>query len=226
MGATLSLKLGISFVCFPCINVQLTHICIKAFSYQWASGDGAVRSIRSFVLVMALEKDTCIDCIYLRYSYTVEIFDEGVDEEKEVSVAWRTSISIMVGSNTVVVVHLRSKIVQYSDCILKRNCWNSFRSCAYIKNVFKIFAVFRESWRLFDGLGVQRFQFADTVKESITNSFTSVHFFTNFQFLYVGLGLGSFRLSDTGKVLGGFASQEFMELNITVNRLLVGVKPL
>ena len=122
MGATLSLKLGISFVCFPCINVQLTHICIKAFSYQWTSGDGAVRYIGSFVLVMALEKDTCIDCIYLRYSYTVEIFNEGVDEEKEVSVAWRTSISIMVGSNTVVVVHLRSikgiaGILSYIGCL-------------------------------------------------------------------------------------------------------------
>ena len=56
MGATLSLKLGISSVCIPGINVQLMHIiCIQAFSYQCASGDDVVRDIRSVVLVVALD---------------------------------------------------------------------------------------------------------------------------------------------------------------------------
>ena len=105
MGASFSLELGLRLALIPSFNVSVSYEQIQSFSDHWARRNCTIRSVRSFVFSMTFKEDACIDGVDFNDRDIVDITNKSIEKKMEMSPSDRTSISVVVGGNTVEVIH-------------------------------------------------------------------------------------------------------------------------
>ena len=83
----------------------MTNVCVQSLCKNRASINCSVRSVRFFILPMALEKYTCPDGVQLIKTGKVDILDEGREEKVEVSISSSPCMNKVICCDTVEIIN-------------------------------------------------------------------------------------------------------------------------
>ena len=94
MTATCSLELGLGLCLSPTTSIQAANILIQCLGQEWAGRDGAVRTIRLFILSMAFMKNHGPDIVQIFKRGEIYIAYEEIHQKRKVDGTFQTILFI------------------------------------------------------------------------------------------------------------------------------------